>query len=630
MPENLRKPLAAAVRSIQWSYAIFWSFSPTEPGVLEWGEGYYNGDIKTIKTIQAMELNDDQIGMQRSEQLRELYESLLAGESSPQARRPSAALCPEDLTNSEWYYLVCMSFVFNPGQGLPGRAFITGQPIWLCNAPYSDSKAFNRSLLAKLLARLNQQLIVYIVFCFLCFTWDHHYNWLPQSASIQTVACFPFLGGVVELGVTELVSEDLSIIQHLKTYISEYPILSMMPNSITHLNDNILDAALTPLVQGEQLESPNNILNSFRPIQQGDNTFIVEGINGEASQAPSWQLTGNCAHTSMTSSDCISQSLLITESVVLTPKAKNSHEIPDCENTGIEAELQGDHLHYQNLLSSLIKTSHQLSLGPSFRKCIRESGFLRWRKDSITASQKPEDQTSQKMLKKILFEVPRMHGGCLLQPIEGQAQEDVLWRPEIDEPNMKHVIAERRRRGKVKEKISALKSLVPSTSKVDKVSILDNTIAYLKELEQRVKELESYQEMTENEARENRKPEDMVESTSHIYRHKKKIGGSKRKASDRDEARQEISHASLIDSIHDSVSINRVKNDILIEMRCPWRECLLIDIINTLNTLRLDSHSVKSSTLDGTVSITIRSKIKGSTGLTAGIIRQALQRVIQK
>lgn len=64
-----------------------------------------------------MELKPDKIGLQRSEQLRELYESLLEGETDVQNKRPSAALSPEDLTDEEWYYLVCMSFVFNPGEG---------------------------------------------------------------------------------------------------------------------------------------------------------------------------------------------------------------------------------------------------------------------------------------------------------------------------------------------------------------------------------------------------------------------------------------------------------------------------------------------------------------------------------
>lgn len=85
--------------------------------MLEWCEGYYNGDIKTRKTVQAAEVNMEQLGLQRSDQLRELYESLSLGETKPQAKRPTAALSPEDLTDAEWYFLVCMSFVFNPDQG---------------------------------------------------------------------------------------------------------------------------------------------------------------------------------------------------------------------------------------------------------------------------------------------------------------------------------------------------------------------------------------------------------------------------------------------------------------------------------------------------------------------------------
>lgn len=85
--------------------------------LLVWSDGYYNGDIKTRKTTQPMELQADQLGIQRSEQLRELYESLSAGESSPPARRPSASLSPEDLTDTEWYYLVCMSFTFTSDDG---------------------------------------------------------------------------------------------------------------------------------------------------------------------------------------------------------------------------------------------------------------------------------------------------------------------------------------------------------------------------------------------------------------------------------------------------------------------------------------------------------------------------------
>lgn len=80
--------------------------------VLEWADGYYNGDFKTRKTVPKQE----KIGLQRSEQLRELYKSLLEGEIDQQANRPFATLSPEDLSDAEWYYVVCMSFLFNPGE----------------------------------------------------------------------------------------------------------------------------------------------------------------------------------------------------------------------------------------------------------------------------------------------------------------------------------------------------------------------------------------------------------------------------------------------------------------------------------------------------------------------------------
>lgn len=40
--------------------------------VLKWVGGYYNGDIKTRKTVLVVELNADKMVLQRSEQFREL------------------------------------------------------------------------------------------------------------------------------------------------------------------------------------------------------------------------------------------------------------------------------------------------------------------------------------------------------------------------------------------------------------------------------------------------------------------------------------------------------------------------------------------------------------------------------
>jgi hypothetical protein len=42
---------------------------------------------------------------------------LLTGECDHRAAQPVAALSPEDLGDTEWYYLVCMTYAFRPGQG---------------------------------------------------------------------------------------------------------------------------------------------------------------------------------------------------------------------------------------------------------------------------------------------------------------------------------------------------------------------------------------------------------------------------------------------------------------------------------------------------------------------------------
>lgn len=66
--------------------------------------------------MNAEEVSTEEASLERSEQLRELYDSLATGDLNNPTRRP-AALSPEDLTESEWFYLMCVSFSFPPGVG---------------------------------------------------------------------------------------------------------------------------------------------------------------------------------------------------------------------------------------------------------------------------------------------------------------------------------------------------------------------------------------------------------------------------------------------------------------------------------------------------------------------------------
>ncbi|GMJ15037.1 GLABRA 3, GLABROUS 3 [Hibiscus trionum] len=610
LPMNLKKQLALAVRNIQWSYGIFWSISASQPGVLEWGDGYYNGDIKTRKTVQSLELKADQLGLQRSEQLRELYESLSAGESSPQARRPSAALSPEDLTDTEWYYLVCMSFVFDIGQGLPGRTLSSGQPIWLCNAQYAESKVFSRSLVAK------------------------------------TVVCFPFAGGVIELGVTDLVPKDLSLIRRVKSLFLDAP-QTIVPNksilvsgriwnnkdlACPALDPHTLDTEPSPVLGCEQKEmvSPNDSSDGTEPNQPAEDPFMIDGINDRTSQVQSWQFLDD--HHSLNSSDCISQTLVDHGDVPLCQGENDNNnglqDVGECNQTKLTPlDPVNDDLHYRTILSALLKSSHQLILGPHFRNSNKESGFVSWKTNGLVKSWKEKDETPQKLLKKILFEVPCMHDKGLLQSPQDNDVGDAAWRPEADEICGNHVLSERRRREKINERFTILKSLVPSNSKADKVSILDDTIDYLQDLVRRIEELESCRKLTESETRTKRAIRDHVERTSDNYRNNKVTDGRKSSYLNKRKACEDIDYVASKDGSTDDLTVSMNNKDLVIEFRCRWRDGILFEILDALSILDLDCHSVQSSTIDGILSMTINSKYKGSSVAKPGTVKQALQRV---
>lgn len=137
------------------------------------------------------------------------------------------------------------------------------------------------------------------------------------------------------------------------------------------------------------------------------------------------------------------------------------------------------------------------------------------------------------------------------------------------------------------------------------MSLLDDTIEYLKTLERRVEELDR----TESEGMLRRKLiHDTSERTCDNYggnmlRTGKRPLINKRKAIEIDDMEIEI-------NCNDNLLVSVGNKEVVIEMKCKWREGLLLDIINAVRNLRLDSHSVQSSTADGILSLTMKSKVR--------------------
>lgn len=278
------------------------------------------------------------------------------------------------------------------------------------------------------------------------------------------------------------VLEDPGVIHHVKSTLLEiqYPIASKKfsaligdtrnQDDVDILDHDILDAKLVPVVRELDMASPDTSSNGFGANQLPENSFVVEAINGVASQAQSWQFMddefSNCLHHSVNSSDCISQTVvepMNLRSVQEDDKANDPQGCDYMKPTMLENE--NDDVHYQSVLSSLLKTSHQLIVGPHFQRGNKESSFFAWKKGRFPSRQITLGGMPQRVLKRILFEVPRMYDNAFESPLEDN-RENGVWRPEADEIGLNHVVSESKRKEKINDRLGVLKSMVPSVSKV--------------------------------------------------------------------------------------------------------------------------------------------------------------------
>lgn len=60
----------------------------------------------------------------------------------------------------------------------------------------------------------------------------------------------------------------------------------------------------------------------------------------------------------------------------------------------------------------------------------------------------------------------------------------------------------------------------------------------------------------------------------------------------------------------DNLRIRSFGNEVVIELRCVWREGVLLEIMDVISNLHLDSHSVQSSTGDGLLCLTVSCKVQ--------------------
>ncbi|OQU81556.1 hypothetical protein SORBI_3006G076900 [Sorghum bicolor] len=539
--------------------------------MLTWTDGFYNGEVKTRKISNSVKLTADQLVMQRSEQLRQLYEALLSGECDRRAApaRPVGSLSPEDLGDTEWYYVICMTYAFRPGQGLPGRSFASNEHVWLRNAHLADSKAFPRALLAK-------------------------------SASIQLIVCIPVMGGVLELGTTNRVPEDPGLVSRATAafWESQCPTYSEEPSSNPSANEA---GETADIVVFEDLGHNAMVETMTATGGHGQELGEAEGLSNASLE----HMTKEMDEFYSLFEEMDVQPLPLEDSWIMLD-GSNNFEVPSPP------------------LGARATTNNVADTSSAPVDGSRATCFMPWttrpsRSYSDEAAAVPAVEEPQKLLKKVVSG-GRAWANCGVGGTVRTAQESGI---------KNHVMSERKRREKLNEMFLILKLLVPSIQKVDKVSILAETIAYLKELQRKVQELKSSRELLSRPSETTARPTKPCGIGSESVR-KKLSAGSKRKSPDFSGDVEKEHPWVLPKDGTSNVTVAVSDRDVLLEVQCRWEELLMTRVFDSIKGLHLDVLSVQASAPDGFMGLKIRAKYAGSSAVVPWMISEALRKAIGK
>nr|ABY26930.1 putative anthocyanin transcriptional regulator [Ipomoea alba] len=638
---HLQSLLQTSVQSVQWTYSLFWKLC-SHNGMLVWSDGYYNGAIKTRKTVQGTEVSAEEASLHRSQQIKELYESLSAtaeesngGGSQQPARRPTAALSPEDLTESEWYYLMCISFSFPSAVGLPGKAYSKRQHIWLTGANEVESKVFSRAILAK------------------------------------TVVCIPLMDGVVELGTTERVKEDYEFIQHIKNHFMEpqhhhhhHPKPALSEHSSSEPPSQQLHSPVMASgghhhhhrqVRAEEEDEDEEEDEEDEEEEEEEDEDEAEELESDADAGPKNHQTGDhamaaaaeeeeeeqninaaVAETNVGASELMQFDMSESIRVGTPPDDASTDDLdsdfhllpqmPHCQNPTFLShqgapmleEFPREDTHYSETISSILRL--QCGQWSDFSTTVAaadyvvhsdSSAFSRW--TTAASSTCSSHRSAQWVLKYTLLTVPFLHaknsnggGGAATIP-----SSKLCKAAPQEEPNVNHVLAERRRREKLNERFIILRSLVPFVTKMDKASILGDTIEYVKQLRRRIQELEA--------ARASPSEVDRQSITGGVTRKNpaQKSGASRTQMGPRMNKRgtrtAERGGRPANDAEEDAavqVEVSIIESDALVELRCTYRQGLILDVMQMLRELGLEITTVQSSVNGGIFCAEFRAKLK--------------------
>ncbi|KAJ4827837.1 hypothetical protein Tsubulata_046534 [Turnera subulata] len=457
--ENLQNKLSDLVdrpnaSNFSWNYAFFWQISCSKSGdwVLGWGDGSCRepreGEESEVARTLNLRLEDETQQRMRKRVIQKLHTTF--GDSD----EGDYALGLDRVTDTELFFLASMYFSFRRGEGGPGKCLASGKHVWIPDALSVGSDYCVRSYLAK-------------------------------SAGIRTIVLVPTDVGVVELGSVRSIAESVELVQSIRSLFSTH-------NSSIRAKPVVAAAALPVVSEKKDENSPFSSLGILEKVEVIPKIFGQDLNNSSHRQghgvreklpvrkmeeSPAWDVyqNGNRVSFSTTRNGLHGSSWPHgfglkpgTQAEVYGSQAPTNN-LQGLAN-GVREEFRLNHYQPQKQQVQMQIDFSGASSGPSI---IGRPVSVESEHSDVEASCKDEQSGAADDRR------PRKRGR---KPANGR-----------EEP-LNHVEAERQRREKLNQRFYALRAVVPNISKMDKASLLGDAIAYINELQAKLKILEAEKE----------------------------------------------------------------------------------------------------------------------------------------
>nr|AGZ94899.1 MYC transcription factor 2 [Solanum lycopersicum] len=495
--ETLQQRLQALIDGARetWTYAIFWQSSVVDfssPSVLGWGDGYYKGEEDKAKRKLSVS-SPAYIAEQehRKKVLRELN-SLISG-----APPGTDDAVDEEVTDTEWFFLISMTQSFVNGSGLPGQALYSSSPIWV---------AGTEKLAASHCERVRQ----------------------AQGFGLQTIVCIPSANGVVELGSTELIVQSSDLMNKVRVLFNFSNDLGSGSWAVQPESDPSALWLTDPSSSGMEVrESLNTVQtnsvpssNSNKQIAYGNENNHPSG-NGQSCYNQQQQKNPPQQQTQ----GLFTRELNFSEFGFDGSSNRNGNSSVSCKPESGEILNFGDSTKKSASSANVNLFTGQSQFGAG------EENNNKNKKRSATSRGSNEEGMLSFVSGTVLPSSGMKSGGGggedsehsdLEASVVKEADSSRVVEPEKrprkrgrkpangrEEP-LNHVEAERQRREKLNQRFYALRAVVPNVSKMDKASLLGDAISYINELKSKLQNTESDKEdlksQIEDLKKESRRP----------------------------------------------------------------------------------------------------------------------------